>query len=681
MTTAGRLRLAVDIGGTFVDAIAFHTGTGEVQLHKAPTVPADPSAGVLAAVRGLLDDLGEVETFVHGTTLGLNAVLQRRGADVGLITNEGFRDVLEVARADVPAARMYDFQYAPPPPLVRRRHRLGVPGRLDAHGREVEPLDEPAVLAAAHELVAVRGLRSIALCFLHSYADPAHEERAAALVRAAHPDVSLSVSSELSREYREYERTSTTALDAFIRPVLHDYVGRLEQHLVDGGFRGTFHIMRSGGGAMTADVARAAPLLTVLSGPAGGIAGAGQLAETFGWDRVISFDVGGTSVDACVITDGHPSDVHEAALDGLPLQIPVFDIRTIGAGGGSIAWMDEGLLKVGPQSAGADPGPACYGAGGTEPTFTDAALVLGYLDPEGFLGGRMALDVAAAEEALRTRVAEPLGLPLQEAAARVVAVLLARTVGAIREITVERGLDPRGFRLVAFGGAGPLIGPLLGREMGVAATVVPRFPAAFSALGMLMTDLECDLSSTVLTPLGPAELAGLEPLVKELRDRGDETLAAQGVPPERREVLVRLDLRYRGQEHSLTVDLGPGDDAAALADRFGALHHERYGHRLNEPCEVVTLRVRAVGRTTKPGLPALGPAPEGPSQTGTRMAYDVAAGAPVPFPVHRRDQLAPGRELAGPVIVQEPTSTTVAFGDQTLVVDDHGQLVVRERRS
>lgn len=679
MTTAGRLRLAVDIGGTFVDAIAFHTGTGEVQLHKAPTVPADPSAGVLAAVRGLLDDLGEVETFVHGTTLGLNAVLQRRGADVGLITNEGFRDLLEIARADVPAARMYDFQYAPPPPLVRRRHRLGVPGRLDAQGREVEPLDEAAVLAAAHELVAVRGLRSIALCFLHSYADPAHEERAAALIRAAHPDVSVSVSSKLSREYREYERTSTTALDAFIRPVLHDYVGRLEQHLADGGFRGTFHIMRSGGGAMTADVARAAPLLTVLSGPAGGIAGAGQLAGTFGWDQVISFDVGGTSVDACVITDGHPSDVHEAAIDGLPLQIPVFDIRTIGAGGGSIAWMDEGLLKVGPQSAGADPGPACYGAGGTEPTLTDAALVLGYLDPEGFLGGRMALDVAAAEEALRSRVAEPLGLPLQDAAARVVAVLLAKTVGAIREITVERGLDPRGFRLVAFGGAGPLLGPLLGREMGVAATVVPRFPAAFSALGMLMTDLEYDLSSTVLAPLGPAELAGLEPLVKELRDRGDETLAVQGVPPEQREVLVRLDLRYRGQEHSLTVDLGPGDDATTLADRFRAFHHERYGHRLDEPCEVVTLRVRAVGRTTKPGLPALGAVPAGRSQVGTRTAYDLATGAPVAFPVHRRDRLAPGRELAGPVIVQEPTSTTVVFGDQALAVDDHGQLVVRER--
>lgn len=651
----------MDIGGTFVDVIDFDVDTGAVVLGKEPTTPADPAAGVIVAVRALHQQLDDVDTFVHGTTLGLNAVLSRRGADVGLITNDGFTDLLEIARADVPAAHMYDFQYAPPPPLARRRHRLGVRGRIDHLGREVEPLDEAAVLAAAHELIAVRGLPSVAICFLHSYANPAHERRAAELVRAHHPQASVSVSTELSREYREYERTSTAVLDAYIRPVLSDYLGRLEKHLADTGFGGAFHIMRSGGGAMTADLARRAPLLTVLSGPAGGIAGAARLARTFDWDRVLSFDVGGTSVDACVLTGGAPSDVHEATLDGLPLQIPVFDIRTLGAGGGSIAWVDEGLLKVGPHSAGADPGPACYGAGGTEPTVTDAALLLGYLDPDDFLGGRMAIDPVAAERALRTRVAEPLGLDVQDAAARVLDVLLARTVGAVREITVERGLDPREFRLVAFGGAGPLLGPLLGRELGVAATVVPRFPAAFSALGMLMTDLTEDVAATVLTPL--EALDDLAPLIAELRARAAEVLPGA-------ELVTRLDLRYRGQEHALAVELGPD-----LAERFGALHLERHGHRMDEPCEIVTVRVRAVGRVAQPELPRLGPVTSQPPTT--REAYDVATGRVVPFAVHRRESLAP--RVEGPAIVQEPTATTVLFGDQALTVDDFGQLVIGAR--
>lgn len=674
-----RLRVAVDIGGTFVDAIAFEPGTGNIQLHKAATTPGDPTIGVLEAVGGLGLPLDEVGTFVHGTTLGLNAILQRRGARVGLITNDGFRDILEVARANVPDAAMYDFAYLGPPPIVRRRHRYGVPGRIDAEGRELLPLDESAVARAADELVDRHGLASIAICFLHSYRNPEHEQRAAQVVRERHPHVQVSVSADISREYREYERTSTVVLDAFIKPLLSDYVVRLEDSLRGDGFGGAFHVLRSGGGAMTAELARSAPLLTVLSGPAGGIAGASHLAQALNWDQVISFDVGGTSVDACVIENGRASSVYEAEIDGLPLQLPVFDIRTIGAGGGSIARADDGLLRVGPHSAGAVPGPACYGAGSEDPTVTDAALALGMLDADAFLGGAMTIDPAASEKAIAAKVGEPLGLDTTRAAAQIIRVLLARTMSAIREITVEKGLDPRTFRLLAFGGAGPLLAPALGRELGVEEVVVPRFPAAFSALGMLMTDLEYDASATAITPLTDDGLASLRPLVADLSAEVDATLAEQGVASDERRILPRFDLRYRGQEHTLTVELDGTFDAAVLADRFGAQHADRHGHRLEEPCEVVTVRVRGVGLLPSPELPLVGAATAEPEPLSTRPVFDLAADTMTPTPIYDRDALGAGARIVGPAVVSEPTSTTVLASDQELRVDEHGQLLIRTR--
>jgi N-methylhydantoinase A len=677
VTSSPRTRLAVDIGGTFVDAIAYDEGTGELRLHKAPTTPDAPARGVLDAVGGLAGRLDDVEAFVHGTTLGLNAILQRRGADVGIITNAGFRDLLEIARANVPGQHMYDFAYAPPPPLVPRRHRTGVPGRIDAQGAEVEPLDEDAVREAGRILVEEHGLRSLAVCFLHSYAEPAHERRAAQILRDAHPDVSISVSTDISREYREYERTSTATLDAYIRPVLSDYIGALEGRLGDAGLARPLHIMRSGGGAMTAELARRAPLMTVLSGPAGGVVGASFLARELGRDKLISFDVGGTSVDCCVIEDGSPGEVHEAAIDGFPLLIPIFDIRTVGAGGGSIAWMDHGLLKVGPQSAGAVPGPVAYGAGGTEPTVTDAALVLGYLDPAAFLGGDMSIDADAARAAVADRLARPLGVGVTEAAASVLRVLLARTVGALREITVERALDPREFALLAFGGAGPLLGPMLAREMGITETVVPQVPAAFSAFGMLMSDLEYEFATTVLKPLSDATLAELEPAFADLENQGEEVLSLQGVKPEDRTLVRRLDVRYHGQEHTLAIDLRPGDDAAAILDRFHELHRARYGHAMPDGGQILTLRVRAVGVLPKPGLRRLSGSGSGtPDPAGSRPAFDVATGETVPFPVYERQALAPGHAVPGPAIVEEGTSTTVIFSDQRLTVDVHGHLLV-----
>ncbi|MEY9212827.1 hydantoinase/oxoprolinase family protein [Thermobifida halotolerans] len=669
------LRLAVDIGGTFVDAIAYDERTGLMRLNKASTTPDDPAAGVLDAVGGLIADLGDVEAFVHGTTLGLNAILQRRGADVGILTNEGFRDIFEIARAAIPADHMYDFSYSGPPPLVPRRHRLGVPGRIDAQGGVATELDEDAVVAAGRLLVE-EGITSVAVCFLHSYANPEHERRAAALLREAFPGLSVSVSTDTTREYREYERTSTAVMDAYIRPVLNDYISVLDRGLRERGLADPMHIMRSGGGAMTADLARRAPLATVLSGPAGGVVGASYLARELGHPRILSFDVGGTSIDSCVIVDGEPGEVHEAAIDGFPLLIPIFDLRTIGAGGGSIAWIDDGLLKVGPRSAGAVPGPVAYGNGGTEPTVTDAALVLGYLDAAEFLGGRMRVDTAAAAEAVADRLARPLGVGVDEAAASVFRVMLARSVGALREITVERGLDPREFALLAFGGAGPLIGPMLARDMDIGTVVIPRVPAAFSAFGMLMSDLEYEFSTTVLRPLDDTGVAALEPLFEELEAQARDMLAAQGVRDAQSTLTRRLDVRYRGQEHTLGIDLVEGDTAASVLGRFHELHRSRHGHAMDEPGEVMTLRVRAVGHLPKPGLV------EAPAATGAaepvakRDAYDLATGRTTPFAVYRRDHLAPGQRLDGPAVVEEGTSTTVIFGDQRLTVDPYGHLLV-----
>jgi N-methylhydantoinase A len=677
--SAPHLKVAVDIGGTFVDAISYDTTSGEISLYKVSTTPDEPARGVLAGVEGLVPDIAEIESFAHGTTLGLNAILQRNGAAVGIITNEGFSDLLEIARAAIPSNHMYDFRFQRPAPLVPRRHRLGVPGRLNAQGAEVTALDEAAVLAAGRRLVEEQGLRSIAVCFLHSYANPAHEQRAGELLREAFPGVAVSISSDLTREYREYERTSTVTLDAYIRPVLNDYIGSLEATLERGGLQKPLHIMRSGGGAMTAELAKRAPLMTVLSGPAGGVIGTTFLARELGLANVLSFDVGGTSVDSCVVVDGHPSEVHEAEIDGLPLLLPIFDIRTIGAGGGSIAWMDQGLLKVGPRSAGSVPGPVAYGNGGTEPTVTDASFALGFLDPAAFLGGRMSVSADAARAAIAERVAEPLGLASDVAAASILRILVSRTVGALREITIERGLDPREFTLLAFGGAGPLLAPMLAREMGIRTALVPRVPAAFSAFGMLMSDLEFEFAATALVPLDDAELVGLEDAFDELEQRSQQVLVQQEVPEETRAVTRTLDVRYRGQEHALPVEYRAGDSAADVLARFNALHLARHGHAMDEPGQVLSLRVKAVGVQPKPPLRPIAAAESpNPEAVGCRRAFDVSVDEWRDFAVFDRDTLLAGHVIPGPAIVEEGTSTTVFFGDQVLEVDAYGHLAISQ---
>lgn len=673
------IRLAVDIGGTFVDAIQMDRSTGEVRFRKAATTPGHPSTGVLNAVEHLGTSLPACDFFIHGTTLGLNAILERRGAITGIITNDGFRDVFLMGRSDVPEDHMYDFRYERPISLVLRRHTTGVACRLDYKGRVLHDLDERGVLDAGRYLVEEQGVQAIAICFLHSYRNPDHEQRAAQILRTAYPQVTVSISTDISREYREYERTSTTVLDAYIRPIFERYVDELERAFGDRGFRGQFLIMRSGGGGMTSQAAKETPIHTVLSGPAGGIVGAGQVARELSRDNLISLDIGGTSLDACVIASGSAAAVHEAQLEHYPLLIPIYDIRTIGAGGGSIAWVHEGLLKVGPRSAGAEPGPICYRRGGTEPTVTDAAVVLGYIDPGRFLEGEMTLDVGSAVAALRDKIGAPLGMDAEQAAAGVFSILMVKTVGALRQITVERGYDPRAFSMLAFGGAGPLVAPLIAREMQIREVIVPQAPAAFSAWGMLNTDLVDDFSRTVLRILEEMETSELEKVFTALEDSAVASLSAQGVQRDEVVLIRQLDLRYYGQEHTLTIDIGREDGQDEIRRSFDEQHFARYGHSMSDMVEVLNVRVRGLGRFDKPTMPKL-PAAEGGVTRAllhTRRAYCFAQERMTDFEVYLRDKLAPGDVIQGPAIIDEGTSTTVVFSDQRIVVDEFGHLIVR----
>ena len=672
------LRLAVDIGGTFVDAIELDTATGEFRFRKASTTPRNPSDGVLDAIAGLGTPLARTALFTHGTTLGLNAVLERRGARVGIIANEGFRDIFLIGRANVPDAHMYDFQYTRPEPLVGRRSIAGVKGRLDYRGRVVDELDEAGIMDAARRLVEEREVEAIAICFLFSFIDPSHERRAKALIREAWPEMRISISSDIAREHREYERTSTTVLDAYIRPIFERYIDELESRLRERAFDGRFLVMRSGGGAMTAEAAKRSPTNTVLSGPAGGIVGGAFLARALDRRDLITFDVGGTSLDVCMIEDGRAAAAFEAALENHPLLVPIYDIRTIGAGGGSIAWLDAGLLNVGPQSAGAEPGPICYGRGGARPTVTDACLVLGYMDPEAFLGGTMPLDHEGARNGIRGAVAEPMSVTPEIAASGMLDVLMAKTVGAVRQITVERGRDPRESALLAFGGAGPMFASMCGHEMDLKEVIVPNAPSGFSAWGMLSADVVDDYSRTRVSLLDEVPPDELDAIFAEIETQAVASLNRQGVADGQAMLLRQLELRYLGQEHALVVDVGGIIDVAGIVQAFGDQHEARYGHRMDARVQILNVRIRAVGGTARPTLrelPRRGAKDPRPAP-GTRRAWCFATRRMTRFATWRRQDLAAGDTIAGPALIDEGTSVTVMHTGQRLRVDRYGHLVI-----
>ncbi|MBI3800207.1 MAG: hydantoinase/oxoprolinase family protein [Deltaproteobacteria bacterium] len=674
------MRIAVDVGGTFTDVIVLDEKTITLQLEKVETTPQDPATGVLQSFAKANAKLRDIDYFVHGTTLGLNALLTRTGARVAIVTTKGFRDIYELGRT----ARdpMYDFKYRKPKTLVPRYLAFEVTERSDFQGNVLTPFAPTEAAAVARQIRALR-IEAVAVCFLHSYANPAHELAMEEVLHQECPEILVTLSHRLSREYREYERTSTAVMDAYIKPVVRSYLATLDGELRRRGFTGHFLLTRSGGGAMTVASATAQPVHTVLSGPAGGVIGARFLSQLLGCANLVTLDMGGTSLDASLVVDGQITIEHEASFEGLPISIPTIDIKTIGAGGGSIGWIDDGgHLQVGPQSAGAVPGPACYGKGGQQPTFTDAALIVGYLDPQNFLGGEIQLDVALARQAIQQELVQRLRLSLPQTAAGILRINEAKITGALREISVERGFHPQDFALLAFGGGGGFVASGVARELGVPTVIVPPGPANFSAFGMLMVNVVHDFAQTHVTELDNVDMSVISRIYASLIEHGQEALKRDGFQAKDQTFLCSAELRYQGQEHTVNIPIGQrnltASDIQRIAGDFNAAHLTQYGHHMSDPVEIVTLRVSAVGLLPQPVLPTIAASTSSVQRArkGNRPVYQLALDTAVDYTVYERSRLLGGDQIDGPAIIEEPSSTTVLHGGDSLTVGRYGELVI-----
>ncbi|MFC0531613.1 hydantoinase/oxoprolinase family protein [Phytohabitans kaempferiae] len=666
------LRVAVDIGGTFTDAVAI-AGDGSLRTAKALTTPGRLADGVVDAVGRLGVELAAATSFVHGTTAGLNAFLERRGARLALVTTRGFRDVYEIGRANRPA--MYDLRYVAPRPLVARRDVHEVTERLAADGGVVVPLAEDEVAAVAHRL---RGkVDAVAVVLLHAYANAAHERRVAEVFAAQAPEVTVVCSSDIAPEWREYERTSTTAVSAYVAPILLEYLRVLEAALRGRGLAAPLSVMQSNGGVMSVERARDKPVQTLFSGPVGGTMAGVAVAGDLGIDRLLCVDMGGTSFDVSLVVDGEADIAAQTELEGHPLLAPSVVMHTIGAGGGSVAHVVAGALRVGPRSAGSVPGPACYGRGGTEPTVTDANLLLGRLPDVALLGGTLALDKDAARGAVES-VAGALGLDAEATALGIVAVADAAMANAIREITVARGIDPRDFSLLAFGGAGPLHAVSLAEELELPRVVVPGSPGVLSAWGMAHTDIRHDLVRSFFHALDDLQPDLLAATVAALSEQAGALLAADGVRDDAVHLLPGADLRYLGQEYTVTVTWDAGQAAddvlKGLHDSFDRAHLARFGH--NNPAEkveIVALRLVARGLVDRP------PAAEPGDPTGAVVLGEQEvrfAGQTLRSTVYDRASLAAGTVVAGPAVVLEPGCTVLVPPGWSSTTSRHGHLVL-----
>ncbi|MEV4346350.1 hydantoinase/oxoprolinase family protein [Actinoplanes sp. NPDC049596] len=672
----GRYRVAMDIGGTFTDVVTYDQESGTFAATKASTTPGNLSEGVLAGLDAVVDEPSGIDFLVHGTTQGLNAFLERRGVPVLLLGTAGVEDSYHIARG--PRTRLYDLHYRKPEPLVPRRDVIGIGGRIAADGTELTPLDEDAVREAAKH---VKG--AVAIAFLFSYKNPAHELRAREILHEElGDDVTVSVSHEAAKEWREYERTSSAVVEAYTGPIVRRYLLDLEGRLETKGLRVPLHVMQSSGGILTADSARRRPLQTLLSGPVGGAIAGAELSRQTGRPHLIGVDMGGTSFDVSLIVDGEPDVSAEAQLEGLPMLMSVVNIHTVGAGGGSVAWAEAGGLRVGPRSAGARPGPACYGRGGTEPTVTDANLVLGRIDPQGFAGGQMTLDTKAAETAV-DGLAEIFGMTTQAMAEGICDVANSKMAQAIRTITVSRGIEPRESALVAFGGAGPMHAVFLARELGIAETIVPRFPGAFSAWGMLQTRIRQDWTEPYFYLDQDLDKTDMSAQLTRMENDGLATLGNEGVNEEKRSATHAVDIRYAAQEYTLTVPLAGADEPndedflANVAQRFADLHKSRYGHaNLGAPIEFVALRTAAFGDLGRPE-PQKWPAAD-QAEFPHEIKTVVFDGEQKDTIVARRDDLFVGHTFQGPAVVVEDTATTVVPPGYAVSVDDIGSLVIKQ---
>ena len=687
-------QVGVDVGGTFTDFVMVDDDDGAPWAHKSPSTPDDPSRGVLQGLREiaeLLDVqlpafLADVSLIVHGTTVTTNAVLTGRGAATGLLTTEGFRDVLEMRRGVRSREHLYDNTYVAPDPLVPRRRRLPVPERIDATGAVRTEIDLDALEAAVRRL-AGEGLEALAVCFMHSYANDSHERAARELIERVAPELYLSVSSEVLPQIRLTERVSTTVMNSYVGPVLRGYVQRLVDGLAGLGFPGVLLVMQSNGGVATPDLVSRLPATTVLSGPAGGPVAGLAHARRRGVVDCLVIDMGGTSYDVSIVKDGEIQLTREGEIDRHPIALPMTDVHTIGAGGGSIAWLDDGgLLHLGPQSAGADPGPVAYGRGGEEPTCTDADLALGYLDPGFFLGGRMALSAHLAAAAIERRIAAPLGLDVIAAAAAMIEVITLVMAAGTKDMALRRGFDPRELLLVAAGGAGPLHAGMIADELGSDRVIVPRMSAVLCAFGMLLADLRHDYVHSYSRQWERLAVGDARELVDRMVATGLAALELEGIAPADRSAVASADLRYRGQHHEVTVSFAPAalsaDGLAGIEDLFHRRHEELYGFSSRgRPMEIVSLRATALGRRSEVSVGArdrgveLGPAP----RRAPRPVYVPSAGTLETVEVFDGDRLAPGHRVTGPAIIEGATTSMLVPETFDALVDRSGNVVLHRK--
>ena len=679
-------RLAIDIGGTFTDLVALDERTGELVLGKALTTPGNFADGVLETIQKSGLRPAEIAQFVHGTTVVINALTERQGAQVALLTTRGFRDVLEIQRAN--RTDMYNLFYRKPEPFVPRRFRFGIDERLNHRGDVLRPLQE-ADVASAVRACQEAGVEAIAVCYLHAYARPDHERRTREIIESLAPEIAVTLSHEITQEWREYERTNTAVMNAYVTPATTRYLATLDSRLSEQGLKGTKYAMQSNGGTTTFRRAQRVPIHLVESGPVGGVIGASVIAAAIGEDNLISFDMGGTTAKVSLIERGRVKTNTEYHLEktttwaGYPLKIPVVDIVEVGAGGGSIAWIDRGgALHVGPRSAGAAPGPACYGLGGTEPTVTDANLLAGRLSAKYFLGGQMPLYVDRAEAAME-KIACPFGLSTRDAALGILRLANANMQAALERVSIERGHDPRDFTLVAMGGAGGLHGATLARELRIPKVLVPRAPGQFSAWGMLMTRLRHDFIRTRVTACAEAAHAEIEAVFAEMEDEARAQFVEEKFPLERTTLERFLDLRYKGQEHTVRTPIPGGSLGDGRLDeviaRFAELHDQAYSFRQDDPVEIVNFHVVGWGEVDKPEFAPL--SADGRSLSaaakGTRPVVFEGVGE-VESTVFERGLLPAGESILGPAVVEEPACTTIVCPGQELIVDRFGNLVITE---
>ncbi len=676
----------MDVGGTFTDVVLVNNVTGEVSVSKVLNRHDDRAETVAGAVRDLLERMKvaarEVGWISHGTTIATNAVLERKGAKTALITNRNFRDILEIGRFARPAELIYRIHKDKPRPLVPRHLRLGVACRIDRRGDVSADLDT-SHLESAIAVIADEGVESVAVCFLFSFLNPAHEEQAGERLRAALPELEVVLSSEILREFREFPRTSTTVFAAYVAPVLRNYISALLVRLAECGITCPLYVFQSSGGVATPGIVMRNPALTMLSGPAGAVVGAAEICGRAGYRDLITMDIGGTSLDTCLVRDSVAETATTREVDMFPVAIPMLDIHTIGAGGGSIVRVDQvGRVRIGPESMGARPGPACYGLGGDRATLTDINLVMGLIDPDGFAGGEVQLDRSRAEEAVRREVAGPLGVDLSAAAAGVFRVATSQIAEAIGTVSTERGSDPRDYTLVAFGGGGPLHAAAVARELGIGRIVVPRHPGLFSARGIATADFAHVYVQSVLRPVASTHPDEVLAVMETLLQRAVADLDAEEIPEECRELSHMFDLRYVGQTTEIAVPV-QGDDELlhdgfrSVTARFHRLHERLYSYSVpEEPVELVNLRLHAVGRVGTLPLPVTENAKARAGPAGERAVLMPGDAAKRSVPVYRRARLVADIVITGPALIEEASSTTVVLAGMTAGLDSFGNLIL-----